>query len=608
MIETLLLQKLVLVVSLGIAAQWLAWKFRIPSIVMLMFAGIIAGPILGWINPATDFGRLVSVLIKIAVAIILFEGGLNLRVHELKDAGIAVRRMVIIGLPLSWVLGTAAAYYVAGLSFPVSVVLGAILVVTGPTVIMPLIRQTRLSPRISSLLKWEGIVNDPIGALLAVIAFEFFISAHESSLSHIGGHIEILTGLGSAFILSIALGVGGAFFLRWTFNGGHIPEYLKVPCILCMIILIYGAANGVQEEAGLLAVTVFGFSVGHSRLRIITDLRQFKEYITVFLVSAVFIILSATLKPEYFLSVDWRMVAFFVCILFFVRPISIWVATARSGIDWKERFILGWIAPRGVVAASIAALFAPRMISAGYEDARYLVPTVFLIVLLTVILHGFSLGWIARLLGLASSKKEGVMIVGASPWSTELAIALKNLDIPVLLVDASWHHLRDARIRGVQTYYGEILSELSEEELDLTEMGYLLASSDNDAYNALVCSAFAPHFGREKIFQLALQAASEQDAKIVKSSHRGRLAFGQDLNFHKLLAQHYSNWRFQKTTITKEFKFEDFRKKSPEKVEPILLIQKKGSLVFDTSRKEVKPESGDILLSYTSAERLTPGE
>lgn len=600
MIESTLMQKFVFVIALGVFANWFATLIRAPAIVLLCAAGILVGPVLGWINPPQDFGGFDIVMVKLAVSVILFEGGLNLRLYELKTSKKGLWRLVLFGLPLAWTFGSLAAHFIAGLSWPVSLVIGAILVVTGPTVIMPLIRTSRLSPRVASLMKWEGIVNDPLGALLAVLVYEFYLSS-----SFRMGSIEVLISLGSAVGVAAVVGIGVGYGVDYAFKNAWVVEYLKVPVILSLVMGSYGFANMIQDEAGLLAVTIFGFVIGNTGLKIIEELRRFKEYITVFLVSAVFVLLTASLHPQSLELLNWRSAGFFAAVLFIVRPASIWISTIGAGLSWRERALLGWIAPRGVVAATVAGLFASKMVERGYPDAELMVPLVFSVIVLTVVLHGFSLRFVSRKLGLSSHGVEGILIVGASPWSTELALAVQKLGVPIRLVDSSWHRLRDARLKGVPVHYGEILSENSEERLDLSDMGYLLATSENDAYNALVSSAFAPHFGRDRVFQLALHTKADVERGL-RTQNRGRIAFSEHLHYEKLLTQFYQGWRFQVTTITQEFSFEDFLKAS-KKVEPLILLQKKGSLIFDTSRREVTPAVGDVLLSYSEPDPDSDG-
>jgi NhaP-type Na+/H+ or K+/H+ antiporter len=262
----------------------------LAAIVLLATAGLLAGPATGLIRPSEDFGALLQPLVGLAVAIILFEGGLNLRLHELREAARAIKRLVTVGVLLAWVFGTLAAHYVAGLSWPVSLVLGAILVVTGPTVVIPMLRQARLARRPASLLKWEGIINDPLGALLAVLVFEFF--AHGGSGASAAG---VISGVAWAAAASAALGAGGGYAAGLAFARGYVPEFLKAPTLLGMVLLVYSMANLVQAEAGLLAATILGLVLGNIGVASIVELRRSKEYVALLLVSTVFVVPTADL-------------------------------------------------------------------------------------------------------------------------------------------------------------------------------------------------------------------------------------------------------------------------------------------------------------------------
>ncbi|CAI2719358.1 cation:proton antiporter [Nitrospina watsonii] len=593
------LQKLVGVIILGVSMHWLAWRVRIPSIVLFFGAGILIGPALGMVDPTQDFGPLLQALIKLAIAIILFEGGLNLRFHELRQSGRAVKQIIGFGLPLAWGFGFLACYWVAGLSAPVSLLLSAILVVTGPTVILPLVRHAKLSSRTASVLKWEGIINDPIGVLLAVLVAE--IITHDATQTT----ETILWHFGMAFAGAVALGIAGGLLLKFIFEKGHTPEFLKIPMVLCMVISLYGIGNLLEEEIGLLAVTVLGITMGNIRMLIFYELRKFKENITTLLVSTVFILLTADLKTEHFQNLDWRALGFVLCILFLVRPLAVWLATLGSGLKSNEKLLLGWIAPRGIVAASVAGLFAPRLIERGYEDAVYLLPLVFGVILSTVVLHGLSLEWLARKLALSSDKKEGVVIVGANPWTTELASVLRELDLPVVLVDGTWHRLKDARLRGLPIHFGEILSETSEQNMELAEMGYLLAASENDAYNALVCNAFIHHFGRDRVYQLPFHPKKVDEEKGVHSAHLGRIAFGEEARFEVLMDRFYQGWTFQKSKLTEEHDFEAFTQKLNA---PYYLIGlfKKGKLAFGAEHFPGAPGPGDRIIAFVKPEATPP--
>jgi len=587
-----LLPAIALVFILGILSQWLSWRFKLPSIVLLSITGLIIGPGFGWISPSEDFGTLLETIVKLAVAIILFEGGLNLKFHELKTTGKALRQLIGLGLPLSWFFGYLACRVAAGLSIPVSLLLSSILVVTGPTVIMPLIRQTRLQPRTASLLKWEGIINDPIGVLLAVLVFQFAIVTEHAPTGE-----ALVLKLAGAIIAAVLIGIVGGYLLKFLFEKGHVPEFLKLPMVLSTVLAIYAFANLMQEEIGLLSVTVLGMTMGNIGMLIIYELRKFKETITVVLVSVVFILLTADTDLQSLMNLNWRAAVFILCILFLVRPLAVWVSTLGSGLNWKEKLFIGWIAPRGIVAASVAGLLGLELAKHGFEDADLLSPLVFAVIFSTVVLHGFSIQWLSRRLGLASHAQEGILIIGSYPFSIELARVLKASGYPVLMVDSSWHSLREARLLGIPVHYGEILSDTSEANLDLSEMGYLLAATGNDAYNSLVCNAFVSHFGRDRVFQLGVH--EKETSKELRGSARGKIAFGGSLLYEEIIIRYFEGWRFQKTRLTREFDYADFLQSSQENRQPLILLKKNGRIAFDFTESNTTPEPDDTIISFS---------
>lgn len=403
----------------GVAAQWLAWRFRAPAIVLLLAAGLLLGPLTGLVDPEADFAEVFRPMVAIAVAIILFEGGLTLNLAEIRHTSKAVRRLVLIGAPLGAVLGALAARYVGGLEWSASLVLGGLFVVTGPTVIMPLLRQAKLAPRPASLLRWEAIVNDPVGALFAVLAYEVVILVHtEPGGEH--GHSPLGLALLALLALVVALAVGYllARLVIWLFNAGLAPEFLKAPILLVSVLAGYESSQLVLEESGLLTVTVMGVVLANAKLASLTELRRFKETITTLLVTGVFILLTATLDAETLALVDWRMAGFVAAMLFLVRPVTIFLATIGAGLTLQERALVAWIAPRGVVAVAVAGFFGAALESQGIAGGAEMTAVAFLMVFATVLLHGFSLAPLARLLGLASARRSGILIVGAgrSRW------------------------------------------------------------------------------------------------------------------------------------------------------------------------------------------------
>ncbi|MCJ7557499.1 MAG: cation:proton antiporter [Gammaproteobacteria bacterium] len=584
---------LVSVVALGVASQWLAWRLQIPAIVLLAVAGLVAGPISGLVNPAEDFGDLFRPAISLCVAIILFEGGLNLSLSDLKQARTGVRRLVYLGAPLAWGFCTASAYFVGGLSLPVSMVFGAIMVVTGPTVIMPLLRQARLNRRTASYLKWEGIVNDPLGALLAVLVFQFFMYAGEGS-----SWLVVIKGVGMALLAGVALGGLLGWLTGAAFRRGMVPEFLKSPVMLSAVLGVYAIADTLQNEAGLLAVTIMGMVVGNMDLPGISDMKRFKEYITVMLVSVVFVMLTADLDFALLASVNWRAVLLIMVVLFVARPIAIMLATSGSDMLFEDRILLGWIAPRGIVAAATAGLMGPRMAAAGYTDANVLLPLVFLVIFASVFLHGSSIGWLARRLGLASKERDSVLIVGASPWGIELARTLESIKVKVMVADNSWHNLRPARLAGLSVFYGEILSEFAEESVEISHIQTVLAATSNDAYNALVCTTVAPEIGRDKVFQLPMGSSAEDDPRALSRPRRGRIAFDSEALFEQLWRWHVRGWIFYKTRLTDSYSYSDFLGDYPSDAIKILLLEDDGKVRILDAENQVEPQPGDVIVYY----------
>jgi NhaP-type Na+/H+ or K+/H+ antiporter len=386
------------ILIVGIALQWIGWRFKIPALILLIIAGFIMGPITGWINPKEDFGGLLHPIVSLSVAIILFEGGLNLKWHEFKQNSQVINRLITWNVVATFSLGAISSYYLVGLSMPVALIFGAIIIVTGPTVIVPLLKQANLSRRPAALLRWEGIINDPVGALLVVLIYSYYMLSQSNTLV-----INIIIGLGLSLVVSLILGVGVGFIIAKAFKKGKVPEHLKSPLILISILLVYTLANLVQNEAGLMATTILGITLANQKLNSLGELRRFKEYVTILLVSSIFIILTAEIELETLQRLGWQSWLLLFLIIFVFRPLTIYLSTIRTDIDSHERLLISWIAPRGIVAAAVAGLFSPQLIEKGYAGAELLLPLVFALIILTVILHGLSIGWLAKKLDLASS-------------------------------------------------------------------------------------------------------------------------------------------------------------------------------------------------------------
>jgi CPA1 family monovalent cation:H+ antiporter len=553
-----------IVLTAGLASQWLASLLRLPGIVILIPAGIVLGPVTGVLDLSVGSDELTE-LVGLGVAIILFEGGMNLRVAELKKAGRGVGRLVGLGVPITWLLTAGAAHWIVGLSWPVALVLGAILVVTGPTVIQPILQYARLNDRSASLLKWEGIANDPIGVLLAVLTFQYFTIAGD-------GFGETALALGGAVLTAAVLGGGGGWLIGRLYQRGGAPEHLKPPLLMVLVLVVYTISDLVQHEAGLLSVTVMGVVLGNVKLAGRGDLQRFKENLTVVLVAVLFVVITARLDLDQLLQLDLRALAFVVVVLVLLRPLAVWLATMGAKMEPADRKLAAWIAPRGIVAAATAGVFGPAMAAEGYADAEVLLPLVFAVIVVTVVAHGLTLGALGRRLGLAAPDDNGVLIVGASPWSLMLAKALRDCDVEVVMVDGVFRRLKDARMEGIDTYFGEILSEHAEHTLETHHLGLVLCATPNDFYNALVCNALGAEFGRHRTLQLPTSEDGRSESRRLTADQRGHFAFSDDADHDWLHARLDDGWAVRKTRLSEDHDLSSLTDRLGEPEEDWLLL------------------------------------
>ena len=522
----------------GIAAQWAAWRWRLPAIVLLFAVGLLIGPGLQILRPTQDFGAAMRPLVGLAVAIVVFEGGLALNVRELRAAGEGVLRLTALALPISFVLSSIAAHWIAGMHWGPALLFGAITVVTGPTVVLPLLRNTRLERRIASFLKWEAIVNDPVGALLSATVLSVLLTTGE------GGHGALAVELFAGVVVSVGLGVGAAFGVRWLFLHDQAPEVLKTPILLAGALGVYAISNLVMDEAGLAAATIFGIALANMRIPGLAELARFKEALVVLLVSALFIVLTASLDRALLTQVSWPVLLLTAAMMLLVRPAAILLATLGGGMTWRERALSGWIAPRGIVAAAVAGVASTQLSANGYQGAELVMPSVFALIAATMVLHGFSLGPIARRLALTLGDTPTLAIIGVSEWTLDLAETLARADAAVLLVDTFPGAVEQARARGLDVLQAELLSEHGQHALEGRRVDYVLAATQDDVYNSLISTRFGPELGRGRVFQPSL-AGSEQDEWVGLSREwRGEVAGIPALTFGGFQRRYRDGWRF----------------------------------------------------------------
>src|SRR5699024_8522404 len=425
---------IVIILVVGIFSQWLAWRIQWPSIVIMSIAGLLLGPVSGFFNPQEAMGDLYSPLISLAVAIVLFEGSSSLDIREIKGISKSVFRIVTFGAFLAWIGGALAAHFIAGLSLQISFIIGGLFVVTGPTVIIPLLRNAKLKPRIAAVIKWEGIIVDPFGPLLALFAYEVINVLTTETL-----HANYLLNFFTSAVIAIVFGYVIGFSVSIMVSKGMFPEYLKSPIILAFVLLCFTMAEVIMHETGMLAVTVMGLTFARTKRYVssIGSISHFVENISVLLTSTIFILLTASLTRETIAEMfTWPIIGFVLVMLFIVRPLSIWLSTAGTELSKGEKILIGWLAPRGIVALSVPGYFATILLNDG-EGAAMLTALTFALVFITVCAHGFSLRPIAKALGLANDAAPGILLVGANSFSIALADYLQKINIPVLISDSS---------------------------------------------------------------------------------------------------------------------------------------------------------------------------
>lgn len=584
---------IVSILALGIFSQWFAWRIQWPSIVIMSLVGLLIGPIAGFINPGEALGDLYSPLISLAVAIILFEASSSLDLREIKGVSKSVYRIITAGAFIAWILGSLSAHFIAGLSLEVSFIIGGLFVVTGPTVVIPLLRNAKLHPRAAAVLKWEGIIVDPAGPLLALLAYEVIKVLTKPEL----GPDYLITFFISA-ILAAVLGFVVGFLFSIMANRGMFPEYLKSPIILSAVLLCFVLAELIMNETGMLAVTVMGLTMAWARKHVssIGNIHHFIEAVSVLLTSTVFILLTASLSRETIAQIfTWPILSFVLVMLFVVRPLSIWIPTIGTELTKKERTLIGWIAPRGIVALTVAGYFAKNLLDDGYADAGTLMTLTFALVFITVCAHGFSLGPLAKKLGLSNQDAEGVLIVGASSFSIALADYLKKMDVPALIVDSAKGRLYSAEKLGIDTHQGEILTEHAQYEVDFTPYNTILAMTIDSPYNLLVTQSFAPEFGYQHTFTLPVRPDSKVSQQTSSSAVKSHLLFDQDAIFTELNRK--INTTYELSTIVVEEKNSQLQGLIKEDITPLYVKKKSsGKVVFISHRSRISFEIGDALV------------
>jgi len=576
-----------------IFCQWLAWRVKLPAIIFLLMAGILAGPVFGLFSPDKVLGDLFSPFVSLSVAIILFEGAITLKFQELLGLQKVVRNMLSFGLIITWLISAVVARYAVGMSWGIAFLFGAITVVTGPTVIAPLLRTVRPVPAVASILRWEGIVIDPIGASLAVLVFEFIVSGGgEQAWGHTAFAFASI--LLAGFIIGGVAGFGFGLVLR----NHWLPDFLQNVGTLSLVFIVFVAANTLQAEAGLVAVTVFGMWLVNMRGVDLEEIITFKESLSVLLISLLFLMLAARLDVGALQDLGWGVVIVFLAVQLLARPLNIFFSTLGSKLRWSERYLLAWIAPRGIVAAAISSLFALKLSHLGYGDARFLTPLTFAVIIGTVFLQSLTSRAIANGLGVAMPEPRGFLIVGAHPVARTIAGALAENGVRTLLADTSWERISKAKNEGLDTYLGNPMSEHADRHMNLVGIGRMLAMSPYENENVAAVMHYRLELGRSNVYFIQ----SRRQEKVSKTlqlpiSRRGRLLFGKEVTYNSIDSALAGGAEIRSTKLTSQFTYEDFCELHGEEALPLFVIDGKGRVEVVAEDIALQPEPGDLLIS-----------
>lgn len=501
------------IIILGIVAQWVAWKFKIPAILPLILIGLLVGPVAAeflsedgtkWIEPIWNEkeglfpGESLFYFVSLAISIILFEGGLTLKMSEIKNVGPVITKLITLGSLVTFFGAALAAHYVFYLSWEISFLFSALIIVTGPTVITPILRNIPLKKDVSAVLKWEGILIDPIGALVAVLVFEFITVEGGGEFTKTA-FIEF----GKIVLFGSTFGFTFAHALNFSINKNWIPHYLLNVFALAAVLGVFVLSDSFAHESGLLAVVVMGMVLGNSNSSYLKELLYFKESLSVLLISILFILLAANINmKELYLIYNWNTAVLFAIVVFIIRPIGVFLSTKGSTLKRNEKLFISWVGPRGIVAAGIASLFGLKLAKNGVPGAEYITPLVFMIVLGTVLLNATTARLFARLAGVFLNKSEGILIVGASEVSRLVGNYLEQNGRHVVLIDSNEFNIEKAKDLGLEALNTNIYSDKLLDNIELNDVGYLMALTGNSDINKYAINKFSKQFGENGSFRL----------------------------------------------------------------------------------------------------------
>lgn len=582
------------IIILGILAQWVAWKLKIPAILPLILIGLLVGPIASaylsedgtkWIEPIWNGekglfpGEGLYYFVSLAISIILFEGGLTLKRSEIRNVGPVITKLITLGSAITFFGAGALAHFIFDLSWELSLLFSGLIIVTGPTVITPILRNIPLKKDISTVLKWEGILIDPIGALVAVLVFEFISVGGDSGFTK-----TALIEFGKILLFGTTFGFTFAHALAFAVNKKLIPHYLLNVVSLSAVLLVFVESEIFAHESGLLAVVVMGMVLGNGKLESLKELLYFKESLSVLLISILFILLAANINIEdMMLLYTWKTAVLFLLVVFLIRPLAVFASTYGSKLKLNEKLFISWVGPRGIVAAGIASLFGSKLIKQGVVGAEYITPLVFMIVLGTVLLNATTARLFAKMVGVFLKRSEGILIVGASPFARLIGEYLENNGRHVVLIDSNQTNIQLAQEQGLDAINADIYSEELSNNIELSDVGFLMALTGSKDINNYAINRFRDQFGESGYFRLITTDEVDNPNSIPKEA-----LFSPTDDFNSLTEVSRKFPEIHETDINSRAHYEELieaTKKSKDSI-PLLVKDKKGVLEVISSHNK----------------------
>ena len=575
------------IIILGILAQWVAWKFKIPAILPLILVGLLVGPIAAeflsedgtkWIEPIWNGskglfpGEALYYFVSLAISIILFEGGLTLKRDEIKNVGPVITKLITLGSTVTFLGAGIVAHFIFGLTWELSFLFSGLIIVTGPTVITPILRNIPLKKDVSTVLKWEGILIDPIGALVAVLVFEFISVGGDGAFTK-----TALMEFGKILLFGTSFGFTFAHALMYAVNKKLVPHYLLNVVSLSAVLLVFVQSEIFAHESGLLAVVVMGMVLGNGNLKNLKELLYFKESLSILLISILFILLSANINIEDLqLLYNWKTAALFALIVFVIRPLGVFLSTHNSNLKLNEKLFISWVGPRGIVAAGIASLFGSKLIKQGVAGAEYITPLVFMIVLGTVLLNATTARLFAKMVGVFLKSSNAILFLGASDPARLIAKYLIDAGKRVVLIDSNKSFIETAKQEGLEAFSTNIYDDDLTDNIELNDVGYLIAMTGSDAVNDFAITSLSNAFGEHGAYRLA----TSKEIRTNNSENKEQFFSPKD-DYINLSEAFRDNPKIYEVVIDSEEMYHTMLSKLFNELKSVLLfVKKSGKLYF----------------------------